>query len=343
MHAVIEAIQYHLPERVVSNRELAAEFPGWPLEKIEARTGIQERHIAAEGECASDLAVAAARKLFASGAVRPADIDFLLFCTQTPDYFLPATACLLQDRLGLPQSAGALDFNLGSSGFVYGLGLAQGLIETGQARRVLLATADTYSRFLHPGDKSVRTIFGDAASVTLVSGTEDERGACLGPYVYGTDGSGGEYLMVPAGGMRQPRSAETAAVSNDASGNTRSRNDLFMDGGEIFAFTVRVVPKMVSEILERAGRKWEEIDLVVCHQPNQYMLEHLRDRMGIAPEKFFIGLRHCGNTVSSTIPIALRMAQDEGRLKPGDLALLAGFGVGYSWGATLVRWGPARA
>src|SRR5690242_19857668 len=162
IQAAIKAIEYYLPENAVSTEQLAAEFPEWSVEKIEEKTGIRVRHTAGAGECASDLGCAAAQKLFDSGACAAADIDYILLCTQSPDYFLPTTACLMQERLGIPTHAGALDFNLGCSGFVYGLGLAQGLIATGQAGRVLLITAETYSKFIHPRDKSVRSLFGDA-------------------------------------------------------------------------------------------------------------------------------------------------------------------------------------
>src|SRR5882724_8148699 len=209
MHAALAAIEYFLPSGVISTADLAAEFPEWPVEKIDAKTGIHQRHIAARGECSSDLAVSAARKLFDSGACAPESIDFILLCTQTPDYFLPTTACLLQDRLGVPTTAGAMDFNLGCSGFIYGLGLAQGLIATGQAANVLLITAETYSKFIHPGDKSVRTLFGDAAAATLVKAVESEH-PLIGPFIYGTDGRGAQNLIVPTGGLRNRRTELTA-------------------------------------------------------------------------------------------------------------------------------------
>ena len=166
MKAAIRAIEYYLPETVLGSDDLTREFPDWSVAKIESKTGIRERHIASGSECSSDLGIAAAKKLFDSGAVSPSEIDFLLFCTQSPDYFLPTTACMMQAALGIPKTAGALDFNLGCSGFVYGLGLAKGLIETGQAKSILLITAETYSKFIHPRDRSVRTIFGDAAAAT---------------------------------------------------------------------------------------------------------------------------------------------------------------------------------
>ena len=341
MKAAIRAIEYYLPAGTVTTEDLAAQFPGWSVAKIDDKTGVRVRHIAGPDECASDLAVEAARKLFASGACKPEEIDYLLLCTQSPDYFLPTTACLVQERLGIPTSAGALDFNLGCSGFVYGLGMAQGLVETGQASRVLLLTAETYSKFIHPLDKSVRTIFGDAAAATLITALDSGR-AMMGPFVYGTDGAGARNLIVPAGGLRRPRSKETALEVDDDYGNRRSQDHLFMDGAEIFNFTLEAVPQSVSSLLRKAGKTCDQIDLFVFHQANRYMLDHLRKRMKLPPEKFVVSMAHCGNTVSSTIPIALRDALEEGRLQAGQTAMLVGFGVGYSWAATLVEWPAAQ-
>jgi 3-oxoacyl-[acyl-carrier-protein] synthase-3 len=337
MDATIQAIDYYLPINILSNEDLAAEFPDWAVGKIEGKTGIVERHIVSANECASDLAEAAARKLFAGGACQPGEIDYLLLCTQSPDYFLPTTACILQDRLGIPTHAGALDFNLGCSGFVYGLGLAQGLIQSGQASKVLLITAETYSKFIHPRDKSVRTLFGDAAAATLICATESAKDL-KSSYVFGTDGSGAGNLMVPAGGMRHPSSPETAEVVCDENGNWRSADNLVMDGGAIFNFTLQAIPECVCRLLERTGKQLQEIDLFVFHQANRYMLEHLRKKLKIPPEKFYLWLASCGNTVSSTIPIALKHAVEDGRLKAGQLLMMVGFGVGYSWGATLIEW-----
>jgi 3-oxoacyl-[acyl-carrier-protein] synthase-3 len=337
MQATIAAVEYHFPEHRLTNEQLAGEFPEWSVEKIEEKTGIAERWIAAEGECSSDLGVAAARKLFESGVCKPAEVDYILFCTQSPDYFLPTTGCVMQQRLGIPTSAGALDFNLGCSGYVYGLGLAKALVETGQATNVLLVTAETYSKFIHPKDKSVRTLFGDAGAATLVRGVAGNE-ELIGPFVYGTDGSGAENLIVPTGGMRQRMAPAGEETIIDSDGNLRSVANLYMNGPEIFAFTLRVVPKVVHELLARAGKGLGDIDLFVFHQANQYMLEHLRKKLKIPAEKFFLGMRHCGNTVSCTIPIALKQAAQEGRIQPGHLVMLVGFGVGYSWGATLIRW-----
>lgn len=337
MHAAIKAIQYCLPEATLTTAQLAEQFPEWSAARIESKTGIRCRHIAGPDECASDLAVEAARKLFASGACSPEDIDFVLLCTQSPDHFLPTTACLVQDRLGIPTTAGALDFNLGCSGYVYGIGLASSLIESGQASSVLLITAETYSKFIHPRDRSTRTIFGDAAAATLVS-VAPASAPLLGPFVYGTDGSGARNLIVPAGAARQPHSEATAQEMTDEEGNVRTAGNLFMDGPSIFNFTLSAVPEAVDRLLQKSSLSLDAVDLFVFHQANRFMLDHLRKRMRIAPEKFYIALDHCGNTVSSTIPIALQHAAADGRLVPGALVMIVGFGVGYSWGAGLIRW-----
>jgi 3-oxoacyl-[acyl-carrier-protein] synthase-3 len=335
MKAILRAIEYHLPEGVLSSEQLSREFPDWPVKKIEDKTGIRTRHISGDGECSSDLGIAAGRKLFASGAVKPEEIDYLLFCTQSPDYFLPTTACLVQDALGIPTHAGALDFNLGCSGFIYGLSLAKGLIETGQAANVLLITAETYSKFINPRDKSVRTLFGDAAAATLVRAEPGELDA-IGPFVFGTDGSGARNLIVPSGGMRCRTAAGEAAEDKD--GNWRSADDLYMNGAELFSFTMREVPDSINRLLRKTATAIGDYDFFVFHQANSYMLNHLRKVLRIPEERFVLAMADCGNTVSSTIPIALKHALQDGRLKSGHRVMLVGFGVGYSWGAVSLIW-----
>ena len=334
--AAICGIAAYLPEQVLTNEQLASEYSGWSALKIQEKTGIQERHIASETECASDLATAAAEKLFADGICAPEDIDYVLLCTQSPDYFLPTTACLVQERLGLRTSCGALDFNLGCSGYVYGLGLAKGLIETEQATNVLLITAETYSKHIHPGDKSVRTIFGDASSATLLRAISSDHDR-IGPFVYGTDGRGWNNLIVPTGGLRRAH-AENAELIEDASGNKRTINNLYMNGAEIFNFTLRTVPDAFSKLLDKAALRMEDVDLFVFHQANRYMLEHLKRKLDIPDEKLPIMMAHSGNTVSSSIPILLKGLETAGRLKEGQCIMLLGFGVGYSWGGSIVHW-----
>lgn len=336
--AAITCLASHLPERCLTNRQLALEYGDWDERKIAAKTGIVSRRVAAAGECASDLGVSAARALLDSGHCRPTDVDFLVFCTQSPDYFLPATACLVHERLGLREGCAAIDVNQGCSGYVYGLGLAKGLIEAGLADRVLLVTADTYTKFINPGDRSTRTLFGDGAAATLLSASEpDSPGALVGPFIFGTDGKGAPNLIVPTGGLRTPASAESRIEAVDDSGNRRAPADLYMNGAEVFAFTLQAVPDAVRTLLDRAGLRLDEIDHFVFHQANRFMLERLRDKLGIEPGRFTIALDDTGNTVSSSIPIALERARREGVIRPGDRVMLVGFGVGYSWAATLIR------
>jgi len=335
-HAAIKAIASYLPQTKLSNQDLAAQLGTWTAEEIRDKTGVCSRGIAGPDECASDLGVAAAQRLFESGACQPADIDFLLFCTQSPDYALPATACLVQRRLGLRTDSGAIDFNQGCSGFVYGLAVAKGLIEAGTSRSVLLITAETYSKWIHPRDRSVRTIFGDGAAATLIVGVQDEQ-ELIGPLVLGTDGAGEKNLIVPVSGARRHRTPETGVASERESGNWRSDENLYMNGPEILTFTLRTVPKAVRALLERWQRPVEDVDLFVFHQASRFMLERLRDKMGLPAQKFWIDLEQCGNTVSATIPIALEAALAQGRVASGSRVMLVGFGVGYSWAAAMMR------
>jgi len=330
MKAYIKAISYYLPSQVLTNQEIEKEFPEWSAEKVTTKVGIEQRHIASSEETAGDMAYYAAEKLFADHSIDKSCIDFILLCTQSPDYFLPSTACILQDRLGLRKNTGALDFNLGCSGFIYGLSLAKGLIVGGMARNVLLLTSETYTKYIHPSDKGNRSIFSDGASATLVS---TEGLAEIGEFVFGTDGSGAEHLMVKSGAARHPQQYED--LQYDESGNPVSSDYLFMNGPEIFSFTILIVPKMIKEVLEKNGLSKDQVSLYVLHQANTYILEFLRKKMKIEEDKFYLNLQQVGNTVSSTIPIALCDAQQEGKLK-GNI-VLAGFGVGLSWGATVIK------
>ena len=329
MRAFRKAISYYLPSQVLTNQALEKEFPEWSAEKVSAKVGIEHRHIAAADETAGDMACAAAEKLFADGVDRTC-VDFVLLCTQSPDYFLPSTACVLQDRLGLRKDIGAFDFNLGCSGFVYGLSMAKGLIAGGMAKNVLLLTSETYTKYIHPKDKGNRSIFSDGASATLVS---TEGFAEIGEFVFGTDGSGAEGLIVKSRAARHPKAYEDLQM--DESGNPVSGDYLYMNGPDIFAFTIEAVPEMIKLCLVNNGLKQDEVAMYVFHQANMYILEFLRKKIRIEKDKFYCNLREVGNTVSSTIPIALRDAQEAGLLK-GNVAI-AGFGVGLSWGATILK------
>jgi 3-oxoacyl-[acyl-carrier-protein] synthase-3 len=332
MQAYIKAITYALPDKEVTNEDLVAEFPEWSVEKIADKVGINKRYIAAANETSADLAVKAAERLFAENRDLKRDaIDFVLFCTQSPDYFLPTSACVIQDRLGLPTSCGALDFNLGCSGYVYGLSLAKGLLLGGIAKNILLLTGETYSKFMHPKDKGNRTIFGDAGSATLIS---SEGFAEIGNFSLGTDGRGAENLMVKSGGMRFREPIND--LQFDENGNPRSSDYLYMNGSEIFNFTIDAVPPLIEDTLAKNALTREDVDGYVFHQANKFMINFLRKKLKIEPEKFFTYMSEVGNTVSNTIPIVLSEKLNDKSLK-GNI-ILAGFGVGYSWGGCKLKF-----
>ena len=327
-YAALGPIAVHLPAKVETNDDLQAEFPDWDLNLIYSKTGIWSRHIAAPDECSSDLGVAAAEKLFEEASIDPKSIDFLLFCTQTPDYPLPTTACLVQERLGLRTSVGALDFNLGCSGFVYGVSLADGLIRSGAVRRVLLITAETYSKFIHASDRSLRTIFGDGAAATLIDATDVPM---FEAFQFGTDGSGADTLLVTQGGIRPAQHAHQPRHRQ------RWESALYMDGPSLINFGVAAVPELVQNVLQAAKARQSDIDFFVLHQATRKMLVQLQERLELDEARMPIVLKNCGNTVSSTIPIVIDQLRQDGRLRSGSRNMMVGFGVGWSWAGCLWR------
>ncbi|MBV8324692.1 ketoacyl-ACP synthase III [Chryseobacterium sp.] len=320
----VSKIEYYLPETILTNADLEKEFPEWDSGRIKEKVGITQRHVASENETVLDLAVKSSEKLFEHYDKNK--IDFILFCTQSPDYFLPTTACILQDKLGLRKNIGAVDFNLGCSGFIYGLAFAKGLIAAGIAKSILLVTSETYTKHIHPKDKGNRSIFGDASASTIVEAYEKGRDY---QFCLGTDGSGAENLMVQKGAFRKKNEANPK--------NEFSPENLYMDGPEIFNFTIENIPGLVNETLAVNGLKIEDVDHFVFHQANSFILNYLRKKIKIPMEKFYIDMENTGNTVSATLPIALKNMMNNGVLKEGDKVLLAGFGVGYSWGATVLE------
>ena len=329
--AYIKAISYYLPEKVVTNEELVKEFPEWSVDKVAQKVGVETRHLAANDETAGDMAEKAAKKLFEDYKIDPKSIDFLLLCTQSPDYFLPSTACLLQHRLGIPTSAGAFDYNLGCSGCIYGMAIAKGLIAAGIAKNVLLLTAETYNKYLHPSDKSNRSIFGDGAAACLIS---TEGFAEIGEFVLGTDGSGANNLIVKTGASRQKKA--TGKFVEDEEGHTCYDDFLYMNGGAIFNFTLDAVPTMIAQILEKNGMEKENVDYYVFHQANKFMLNTIRKVCILPKDKFYVNLANTGNTVSSTVLIGLKDCIDNHTIKAGDKVMISGFGVGLSWGGTIL-------
>ena len=333
MKAFIKAISYYLPERVVTNEELVNEFPEWSVEKVAQKVGVDSRHLAAENETAGDMAEKAARRLFEEYKIDSQTIDFLMLCTQSPDYLLPSTACVLQDRLGIPTSAGAFDYNLGCSGCVYGMAMAKGLIAAGIAKNVLLLTAETYNKYLHPSDKSNRSIFGDGAAACLIS---IDGFAEIGEFSLGTDGSGANNLIVKTGAARQK--AATGLSVEDEEGHIWYDDYLYMNGGAIFNFTLDAVPAMMKEILEKNQIQQDDVDYYVFHQANKFMLNTIRKVCVLPKDKFYVDLANTGNTVSSTVLIGLKESITNETIKKGDIVMVTGFGVGLSWGGTILRF-----
>jgi len=331
--AYIKGISYYLPEKVVTNEELLQEFPEWSVDKVAAKVGVDSRHVSAPDETAGDMAEKAARKLFEEYNVDPKSIDFILLCTQSSDHFLPSTACILQNRLGIPTSAGAFDYNLGCSGCVYGMAMGKSFVDSGLAKNVLLLTAETYQKYLHPSDKSNRSIFGDGAAACLIS---TEGIAEIGEVVLGTDGSGAKHLIVETGGARQK--AATGVVTEDEDGHQKFDDYLYMNGSAIFNFTLDAVPVMMKQILEKNQMEKDDVDYYVFHQANKFMLNTIRKVCVLPKDNFYVNLSETGNTVSSTVMIGLKQCLEAGTITSGMKVMVTGFGVGLSWGGTILKF-----
>jgi 3-oxoacyl-[acyl-carrier-protein] synthase-3 len=330
MGARIEAIEYVFPENKLTNEDLQLEFPDYNFEKFEKKVGIKSRYVVSEDETALNLAYRAAEKLFQKGYSKD-EIDYVLYCTQSPEYLLPTSACILQDMLGLKKNLGAFDFNLGCSGFTYGVSFAKGLIHSNQARNVLLITSETYSKYLHHQDRTNRSIFGDAASATLI--VSDQQN-CIKEFCFGTDGSGYDKLIIRNGASKHQYDPH-CSIKSYGTGNKYTDNHLYMNGPEIFNFTSAVIPKFTKEILEKNNTTKEEVSQFIFHQANAFMLNFMRKRLKVDTEKFYIDLMDKGNTVSNTIPIALK--DYSANLKEAEKIVLVGFGVGLSWSGGLIE------
>ena len=324
-YAAVGPIALHFPELIETNADLQANNPRWDMDLIASKTGIHQRHIAGPDECSSDLGVAAAEKLFEEFDIDPSTIDFLLFCTQTPDYPLPTTACLIQDRLGLPTNCGALDFNLGCSGYVYGLSICDGLIRSGAAKRILFITAETYTKLIDENDRSLRTIFGDGAAATLIEAHDEPS---LWGFKFGTDGKGANTLLATSNGFRkEPQVAPRH--------RRRWKSDLYMDGPALINFTVGAIPGLIDEVLESAESSMDEIGFLLLHQATFKMLNQLQQVLEVDESRVPILLENFGNTVSSTLPILIRQMRERGDMGPELKNLMVGFGVGWSWAGCL--------
>ncbi|MDF2451653.1 MAG: ketoacyl-ACP synthase [Bacteroidota bacterium] len=327
MPTLLNNIATYLPNTVLKNDDLALKF-NVSADHIFKTFGIKQRHIAKEDEFASDLGIKACEKLIAQQNLSKDDVDFLIFCSVSFDFSAPATSCILQDKMGLSKKIGCFDLSYGCSGYIYGLALAKSILISGMAKNVLFITGDTVSKTISDNDLELRSIFSDGASVTLVNASNY---ASIGEFVFGTDGSGCLDIHFLNSGFKRERQEETGP------GELLPNGKLRMDGMKVFNFGLKVVPQLITDTLEKNKLKLEDIDLFVFHQPSRFLLNVLRKKINIPEDKFFINIEEHGNTSSTSIPLALKDAEDQGKLKPGMTVLLAGFGVGYSWAATIIK------
>lgn len=332
--AFIRALSTYLPPNELTNEMLQNSLSNCDVEKISKSVGVKTRHIADSQTTAGDLAIEAAKIMFAEYKISPEEIDFVIFATQSPDYFLPSTACIIQSRLGVPTNAGAFDFDLGCSGYVYGLGIANSFVESGFANNVLLLTADTITKLMHPEDLN-RILFGEAASATVISNSGFAK---IGKTCKGTDGSGAQHLIVKNRAARSSYGL-TGFEELDAEGNVRRDDFFYMDGFSVFSFTIDRVPLLISDTLKLNNLAQDEIDYFVFHQANKHMLNTIRKVCGLEKDRFYVNIENSGNTTSSTIPLALKDCLDHQKFTCGNKVMLAGFGVGLSWAGTILYIG----
>ncbi len=335
MQSRIGAVSYYVPERVITNSDLAAEFPDMKIREMTRLTGVESRHVTAEDETSVDMGVQAAERLFAEHNISREIIDYVIFCSAGGDYITPASACLVQDRLKLSQQCGAVDINQGCTGYLYGLSFAEGLIASGNAENILLINSEAITKMIHPQDKANRAIFGDAGAATWIHKGD---GNLKSRFVFGTDGSRYDQIIIKHGRERFPLPEFEEEDFVDDRGNIRNHKNFYMNGAEVFNFSVQKAPELVNALLEQHHLSPEQIDHYIFHQANAIIVETIGKKLKIPREKLVLEINDTGNTVSATIPIALKKSIDKGRVKRGDKLLLAGFGVGFSWAGTVIEF-----
>ena len=335
MNILIEAIAYSFPHKVVSNADLQRQNPNGDYDRLGSRTGVKSRYIAGSGETALDLALSACKKLQKEGYDLSSTVNAIIFCTETPDHPIPPNSNILHGLLNLPNNVIAFDITAGCSGYVYGLEISRGLIASGAASQVLLATGDTYSKLIHPCDQSANCLFGDGAAVSLISAAEPNEG--IFDLSLGSSGKEYERFIIPAGGTRMPRSTETQKLIQDKSGNIRSKEHILMDGFGVLSFFNDLVPKEVESTLRRNKLVVADVDYFIFHQASGIALDTLQRVLKIPDYKMARYLEDTGNLVSASLPVAIKKSIDECNIKPGNLVMLCGFGLGLSWGTALMR------
>jgi len=326
--AKISALGCHVPPGVLTNKDLER-MVDTNSEWIVERTGICERHIAAPEIATSDMGTEAARAALAARGITGAELDAILVCTVTPDMLFPSTACLIQDRLDAHRAWG-FDLIAACSGFLYGLTTGAALIAAGTHRKVLVIGSDTMSRIIDYTDRGTCILFGDGAGAMLLEpAAESDDGAGFIDFIGEIDGSGGDFLKMPAGGSRLPASAETVE---------KRLHFVHQQGQQVFKYAVKKMCELCTEVLERNGLKACDVDVLIAHQANRRIITGACERLGMRPEQVVINIDRYGNTTAATLPLATRDAIAQGRLKKGDLVMFAAVGAGYTAGASLWRW-----
>jgi 3-oxoacyl-[acyl-carrier-protein] synthase III len=336
MKSMIKAMHYCLPTKKVTNEDLAVRFGEKQINSIFKMAGIRERRVVTEGITASDLGYVAAQRLIDENSIDRDEIGLLIFASQTSDYQIPATACVLHDRLHLSMHCACFDINLGCTSFPYTLSVAHSMIVAGMTKKALVINADALTTVIHPMDRGLIPLHGDGAVATLLEATEDDAGF-MG-FSLGTDGSGYKHLIIPASGARNRRTAETAMDVADEQGCIRTQEHLYMNGPAVFHFSVYKVPEVILAGLDQIGLGIDNIDLVILHQANKMMVDIIYKALKVPPEKRFYFYESIGNLSGASTPTALAEALRQGKIKPGSITLTASFGVGLSWGVVIHKW-----
>ncbi len=334
-HVRLCGVASAVPERIVEAKDFYERFGEAEVQKIVQSTGVSRRHISLN-LCTSDLACAATSRLMDDLGWQPDSVGALVFISQSPDYLFPATSCTLHERLGLSKNCAAFDINLGCSGYTYGLWLMASLMSASRISRGLLLVGDTSNRTISPLDRATALLFGDSGTATALELTDENSPLAA---VWGTDGTGWRHIIRPAGLFRHPHTEATALRTEREGGNIRSDEDTYMNGAEVFSFTLREVPGLISQVLELSQWKPEEVDAFVFHQANLFMLNHLAKKMKLDLGKFPLSIGQFGNTSSASIPLTISSSLPQLKSQSRKL-VLAGFGVGLSWSAIALQCGP---
>ena len=335
MKASIKAISYYLPEKIFTNRDYFQLFPEAIInEENLLKIGVQERHVIDPSETASDIAVKAANTLFLEHSINPDEIDFLVYCSLEFDYIFPGSSVVIHKQLNLSTACGTMDMVVGCSGYPYALSYAKGLVESSDFKNVLLINSSTLSRLIHPKDKASRYLFGDAAAATLVSASKGRVG--IGEFIFGTESKKFDQIIIKDGAARNPLTDKSFVDFTDENGNITNNAHIYMNGYSVFNFGLNIVPKMINNLLRKNDLTKDDIDIFIFHQANLFLIETIRKKMQIPDEKVFNFIENIGNTVSASIPIAIYEAKKAGKIKSGSKIVLAAFGVGLSWGVTII-------